>query len=123
MFCWVIVSRQLHLYLLLIRRLMMMIMMNILQVKRMINADLSLTNTSCTAALNLHSVNSTIKAKASYRNLQDDKTVEATLDVNGHKQFDTLMSLKRHDIKHGYVWVPTAHWIVDNATIAELTGK
>ncbi|KAL4716758.1 hypothetical protein ACJJTC_001914, partial [Scirpophaga incertulas] len=90
--------------------------------KRTFNAQLSLTNTSSTAQLILHSAKSTIKAKALYRNLQDDKTIEATLDVDGHKQFDTLMSLTRHDIKHGYVWVPRAYWVVDDDKIAELSG-
>ncbi|XP_028158784.1 uncharacterized protein LOC114351683 isoform X6 [Ostrinia furnacalis] len=90
--------------------------------KRMFNAILSVSNTSSTAAINMQSAKSTIKAKASYSNLADDKTVAATLDVDGRKQFDTLMSLKRHDIKYGYVWVPRAYWVVDDEKIAELSG-
>ncbi|RVE52154.1 hypothetical protein evm_003227, partial [Chilo suppressalis] len=90
--------------------------------KRMFNALLTLSNTSSTASLTVHSAKSTIKARALYRNLQDDKTIEATLDVDGRKQFDTLMSLTRHDIKHGYVWVPRAYWVVDDDKIAELSG-
>ncbi|XP_047539341.1 uncharacterized protein LOC125072709 [Vanessa atalanta] len=91
--------------------------------KRMFNAALSLSNTSSTAALTLQSSESTIKAKALYRNLPYDKSLEASLDVDGKKQFDTVMSLKRHDIKYGFVWLPHAFWVVNDEKIAELSGS
>lgn len=89
----------------------------------MFNAILSLSNTSSTAALTLQSEKSTIKAKAMYKNLQYDKSLEASLDVDGRKQFDTVMSIQRHDIKHGVVWIPHAYWVVDNDRVAELSGE
>ncbi|CAH0598289.1 unnamed protein product [Chrysodeixis includens] len=90
--------------------------------KRMINALLSLSNTSSSALLTLQSEKSTLKAKAMYRNMPYDKSLSASLDVDGRKQFDTVMSLKRHDIKYGYVWIPHAYWVVDNERIAEMSG-
>ncbi|XP_045507000.1 apolipophorins [Colias croceus] len=90
--------------------------------KRMFNAILSISNTSSTAALTFQSSESTIKAKALYRNQPYDKSVEASLDVDGRKQFDTVMSIKRHDIKYGYVWIPHAYWVVNDQRIAELSG-
>lgn len=89
----------------------------------MFNAKLSLSNTSSTAVLTFQSAKSTLKAKAQYKNLPDDKSLEASLDVDGRKQFDTLMSLRRHYIKFGYVWVPHAYWVVDNDRVAELSGE
>ncbi|KAJ8708368.1 hypothetical protein PYW07_010498 [Mythimna separata] len=49
-----------------------------------------------------------------------DKSLSASLDVDGRKQFDTVMSVKRHDIKYGFVWIPHAYWVVDNERVAEL---
>ncbi|CAH1641791.1 unnamed protein product [Spodoptera littoralis] len=90
--------------------------------KRMINAVLSISNTSSTALLTLQSEKSTLKAKAMYRNKPYDKSLSASLDVDGRKQFDTVMSVKRHDIKYGFVWIPHAYWVVDNERVAELSG-
>nr|XP_049706191.1 uncharacterized protein LOC110382727 isoform X1 [Helicoverpa armigera]XP_049706192.1 uncharacterized protein LOC110382727 isoform X2 [Helicoverpa armigera]XP_049706193.1 uncharacterized protein LOC110382727 isoform X3 [Helicoverpa armigera]XP_049706194.1 uncharacterized protein LOC110382727 isoform X4 [Helicoverpa armigera]XP_049706195.1 uncharacterized protein LOC110382727 isoform X5 [Helicoverpa armigera] len=90
--------------------------------KRMINAVLSISNTSSTALLTLQSEKSTLIAKAMYRNLPLDKSLSASLDVDGRKQFDTVMSIKRHDIKYGFVWIPHAYWVVDNERVAELSG-
>ncbi|KAJ8708722.1 hypothetical protein PYW08_010104 [Mythimna loreyi] len=90
--------------------------------KRMINAVLSLSNTSSTALLTLQSEKSTLIAKAMYRNMPYDKSLSASLDVDGRKQFDTVMSVKRHDIKYGFVWIPHAYWVVDNERVAELSG-
>ncbi|XP_028030625.1 uncharacterized protein LOC114243361 [Bombyx mandarina] len=92
------------------------------QEKRMINAALSLSNTSSTAVLSFQSAKSTLKAQALYRNQQYDKSLEASLDVDGRKQFDTKMSVKRYNIKNGYVWIPNAYWVVDNDRVAELSG-
>lgn len=89
----------------------------------MINAVLSISNTSSTAVLSLQSAKSTLKAKALYRNQENDKSLEASLDVDGRKQFDTVMSIKRYDIKYGYVWTPSAYWVVDNNTVAALSGE
>lgn len=89
----------------------------------MFDALLSVSNTSSSATLTMQSSESTIKAKALYRNLPYDKSVEASLDVDGKKEFDTVMSLKRHDIKYGYVWLPHAYWVVNDEKIAELSGK
>ena len=89
----------------------------------MINAVLSISNTSSTALLTLQSEKSTLKAKAQYRNMPYDKSLAASLDVDGRKQFDTVMSVKRHDIKYGYVWIPHAYWVVDNERVAELSGE
>ncbi|XP_068624199.1 uncharacterized protein Apoltp [Battus philenor] len=91
--------------------------------KRMIDASMIMSATSSSAALTLQSAQSTIKAKAMYQNKQYDKSLEASLDVDGRKQFDTLMALKRHDIKYGYVWLPHAYWVVNNQTIAQLSGS
>ncbi|KAJ8708367.1 hypothetical protein PYW07_010492 [Mythimna separata] len=91
--------------------------------KRMINAVLSLSNTSSTALLTLQSEKSTLIAKAMYRNMPYDKSLSASLDVDGRKQFDTVMSVKRHDIKYGFVWIPHAYWVVDNERVAELSGE
>ncbi|XP_045454917.1 apolipophorins [Melitaea cinxia] len=91
--------------------------------KRMFDAFLSVSNTSSTATLTMQSSQSTIKAKALYRNLPYDKSIEASLDVDGKKEFDTVMSLKRHDIKYGYVWLPHAYWVVNDEKIAELSGS
>lgn len=88
----------------------------------MFNAILSISNTSSTAGLSFQSSKSIMKAKALYRNLAYDKSIEASLDVDGRKQFDTVMSLKRHDIKYGFVWIPHAYWVVNNERIAELSG-
>ncbi|KAH9643130.1 hypothetical protein HF086_010582 [Spodoptera exigua] len=90
--------------------------------KRMINAVLSISNTSSTALLTLQSEKSTLKAKAMYKNKPYDKSLSASLDVDGRKQFDTVMSVKRHDIKYGFVWIPHAYWVVDNERVAELSG-
>ncbi|XP_053620364.1 uncharacterized protein Apoltp [Plodia interpunctella] len=90
--------------------------------KRMFNAALTLSNTTSTALLSMQSAKSTLKAKALYRNLPHDKSVEASLDVDGRKQFDTVMSLKRQEISHGFVWLPHAYWVVDNERVAELSG-
>ncbi|KAM3962221.1 LOW QUALITY PROTEIN: apolipoprotein lipid transfer particle [Aphomia sociella] len=90
--------------------------------KRMFDAKLILSNTSSSAVVTLQSAKSTLKAKALYRNLEQDKSFEASLDVDDRKQFDTVMSLKKQIINHGYVWLPRAYWVVDNERIAELTG-
>lgn len=90
--------------------------------KRMINAVLAISNTTSSASLALQSEKSTLIAKAMYRNMPYDKSLSASLDVDGRKQFDTVMSLKRHDIKYGYVWIPHAYWVVDNERVAELSG-
>ncbi|XP_060807756.1 uncharacterized protein LOC106135284 [Amyelois transitella] len=90
--------------------------------KRMFNAMLTLSNTTSTALLSMQSAKSTLKAKALYRNLAHDKSIEASLDVDGRKQFDTVMSLKRQEISHGFVWLPHAYWVVDNERVAELSG-
>ncbi|XP_072946200.1 uncharacterized protein Apoltp [Epargyreus clarus] len=90
--------------------------------KRMFDAAVSISNTSSTAAITFQSAQSTLKAKAMYRNMKYDKTLKASLDVDGKKQFDTLMSLKRHDIKYGYVWIPLAYWVVNDQKVAELSG-
>ncbi|KAG6459272.1 hypothetical protein O3G_MSEX011302, partial [Manduca sexta] len=90
--------------------------------KRMFNAILSLSNTSSTAVVSFQSAKSTLKAKAMYKNQPNDKSLEASLDVDGRKQFDTVMALKRYDIKYGYVWSPHAYWVVDNDRVAELSG-
>ncbi|XP_049881187.1 uncharacterized protein LOC126377497 [Pectinophora gossypiella] len=90
--------------------------------KRMFNALLSASNTTTSAVLTFQSNASTMKAKALYRNLPYDKSLEASLDVDGRKQFDTSMSVKRHDIKYGYVWVPHAYWVVNDERVAELSG-
>lgn len=73
--------------------------------------------------MTFQSAKNTLKAKAMYKNLEYDKCVEASLDIDGRKQFDTVMAVKRHDIKFGYVWVPRAYWIVNEQKIAELSGK
>ncbi|CAH0714994.1 unnamed protein product, partial [Brenthis ino] len=91
--------------------------------KRMLNAALTISNASSTASLTLQSSESTIKAKALYRNYPYDKSLEASLDVDGKKQFDTVMSIKRHDIKYGFVWLPHAYWVVNDDKIAELSGS
>ncbi|CAH2058175.1 unnamed protein product, partial [Iphiclides podalirius] len=91
--------------------------------KRMIDASLVTSNTSTSASLTLQSARSTLRARALYRNQPHDKSLEAALDVDGRKQFDTVMSLKRHEIKHGHVWLPHAYWVVNNETIAELSGS
>lgn len=93
------------------------------QEKRKFNAVLLLSNTSSIAEVTLLSSESTIKAKALYRNMPYDKSLEASLDVDGRKQFDSVMALQRHDIKHGYVWLPHAYWVVNDQKIAELSGK
>ncbi|XP_052751003.1 uncharacterized protein LOC113509342 [Galleria mellonella] len=90
--------------------------------KRMFDALLTLSNTTTSAVVTLQSAKSTLKAKALYRNLEQDKSFEASWDVDGRKQFDTVMSLKKQDINHGYVWLPRAYWVVDNERVAELTG-
>ncbi|XP_026316021.1 uncharacterized protein LOC113227343 [Hyposmocoma kahamanoa] len=90
--------------------------------KRMFNANIILSNTTSTAKVSFQSAESTMEAKALYRNQPYDKSLEASLDVNGRKQFDTLMSIKRHDIKYGYVWVPLAYWVVNDVKVAELSG-
>ncbi|CAK1547731.1 unnamed protein product [Leptosia nina] len=90
--------------------------------KRMFNAILSISNTSSTAAVTFQSSESIMKAKALYRNQPYDKSVEASLDVDGRKQFDTVMSVKRHDIKYGFVWIPHAYWVVNDQRVAELSG-
>ncbi|XP_022117827.2 uncharacterized protein LOC110995124 [Pieris rapae] len=90
--------------------------------KRMFNAILSISNTTSTAGVTFQSSESIMKAKALYRNLVHDKSIEASLDVDGRKQFDTVMSLKRHDIKYGFVWIPHAYWVVNDERIAELSG-
>ncbi|CAG9568621.1 unnamed protein product [Danaus chrysippus] len=91
--------------------------------KRKFNAVLLLSNTSSVAEVTLLSSESTIKAKALYRNMPYDKSLEASLDVDGRKQFDSVMALQRHDIKHGYVWLPHAYWVVNDQKIAELSGS
>ncbi|VVC87834.1 unnamed protein product [Leptidea sinapis] len=91
--------------------------------KRMFNALLTMSNTSSTAAVTFQSSESTIKANALYRNQPYDKSVAASLDVDGRKQFDTVMSFKRHDIKYGYVWLPHAYWVLNDERIAELSGS
>ena len=88
----------------------------------MLNALLTISNASSTASLTLQSSESTIKAKALYKNYPYDKSVEASLDVDGNKQFDTVMAIKRHDIKYGFVWLPHAYWVINDAKIAELSG-
>ncbi|XP_041972420.1 uncharacterized protein LOC121728328 [Aricia agestis] len=90
--------------------------------KRMFNAHLIFSNTSSLAELTVQSSESTIKAKGQYRNQPYDKSLEAVLNIDGRKQFDTVMSFKRHDIKYGYVWVPHAYWVVNDEKIAELSG-
>ncbi|XP_075986269.1 apolipoprotein lipid transfer particle [Anticarsia gemmatalis] len=90
--------------------------------KRMINAVIALSNTTSSASLVLQSEKSTLIAKAMYRNMPYDKSLSASLDVDGRKQFDTVMSIKRHDIKYGFVWIPHAYWVVDNERVAELSG-
>ncbi|XP_013168741.1 PREDICTED: uncharacterized protein LOC106118616 [Papilio xuthus] len=90
--------------------------------KRMIDASMIISNTSTSASLSLQSARSTLRARALYRNLPHDKSLQASLDVDGRKQFDTTMSIKRHDIKYGYVWIPHAYWVINNETIAELSG-
>ncbi|KPJ14886.1 Apolipophorin, partial [Papilio machaon] len=90
--------------------------------KRMIDASMIISNTSTSASLSLQSARSTLRARALYRNLPHDKSLQASLDVDGRKQFDTTMSITRHDIKYGYVWIPHAYWVVNNETIAELSG-
>nr|XP_034825791.1 apolipophorins [Maniola hyperantus] len=91
--------------------------------KRMFNARLLLSNTTSTASLTLQSSESIIKANALYRNIPYDKCLSASLDVDGKKQFDTVMSLKRHDVKYGHVWLPHAYWVVNDEKIAELSGS
>ncbi|CAH2241543.1 jg25523 [Pararge aegeria aegeria] len=91
--------------------------------KRMFNARLLLSNSSSTASLTLHTSESVIKANALYRNIPYDKCISASLDVDGKKQFDTVMSLKRHDVKYGFVWLPHAYWVVNDEKIAELSGS
>ncbi|KAG7296620.1 hypothetical protein JYU34_020436 [Plutella xylostella] len=90
--------------------------------KRIFNALVSLSPNSSTAEMTFQSAKNTLKAKAMYKNLEYDKCVEASLDIDGRKQFDTVMAVKRHDIKFGYVWVPRAYWIVNEQKIAELSG-
>ncbi|XP_013138334.1 PREDICTED: uncharacterized protein LOC106103192 [Papilio polytes] len=90
--------------------------------KRMIDASMVISNTSTSASLSLQSARSTLAAHALCRNLPHDKSLQARLDVDGRKQFDTTMSVTRHDIKHGHVWIPHAYWVVNNETIAELSG-
>lgn len=89
----------------------------------MFNANMILSNTTSTAKVSFQSAESTMEAKALYRNQPYDKSLEASLDVNGRKQFETRMSIKRHDIKYGYVWVPLAYWVVNDVRVAELSGK
>lgn len=89
----------------------------------MVNAIVSISNTSSTAGVTFQSSESIMKAKALYRNLVHDKSIEASLDVDGRKQFDTVMSSKRHDIKYGFVWIPHAYWVVNNERVAELSGN
>ncbi|KAI5644619.1 lipoprotein amino terminal region domain-containing protein [Phthorimaea operculella] len=89
---------------------------------RQVLREVTLSNTSSTAVVSMHCKDSIMTAKALYRNLPYDKSLEASLDVNGKKQFDTEMSLKRHDIKYGYVWLSTAFWVINNERVAELSG-
>lgn len=89
----------------------------------MFNANLVYSNTTSTAKVAFQSAESTMEAKALYRNQPYDKSLEASLDVNGRKQFETLMSVKRHNINYGYVWVPHAYWVINEVRVAELSGK
>ncbi|CAB3225976.1 unnamed protein product [Arctia plantaginis] len=90
--------------------------------KRMINAVLLFSNTTSSALLVLQSEKSILEAKAMYHNTPYDKSLSASLNVDGRRQFDTVMSLVRHDIKYGYVWVPLVDWVVDNETVVALWG-
>ncbi|XP_073960757.1 apolipophorins-like [Choristoneura fumiferana] len=90
--------------------------------KRMFDAVLNLSNTSSTASLSFQSAENTLQAKGVIRNTEDDKSLEASLDIDGIKHFDTVMSLKKQDIKFGYVWLPHAYWVVNDERIAELSG-
>lgn len=89
----------------------------------MFDAVLNLSNTSSTASLSFQSAENTLQAKGVIRNTEDDKSLEASLDIDGIKHFDTVMSLKKQDIKFGYVWLPHAYWVVNDERIAELSGK
>lgn len=89
----------------------------------MINAVLLFSNTTSSALLVLQSEKSILEAKAMYHNTPYDKSLSASLNVDGRKQFDTAMSLKRHDIRYGYVWVPLVDWVVDNETVVALWGE
>ncbi|KAI8423691.1 hypothetical protein MSG28_012726 [Choristoneura fumiferana] len=97
-------------------------MPNEFQEKRMFDAVLNLSNTSSTASLSFQSAENTLQAKGVIRNTEDDKSLEASLDIDGIKHFDTVMSLKKQDIKFGYVWLPHAYWVVNDERIAELSA-
>lgn len=88
----------------------------------MFNAQLQLSQNQSTALMSFQSAQSTLKAHGLYKNLDYDKSLEASLDIDGRKHFDTVISLIRHDVKMGFVWIPHAYLIVNDERIAELSG-
>ncbi|GBP16854.1 Apolipophorins [Eumeta japonica] len=90
--------------------------------KRMFNTILSLSQNTSTALVLFQSDKKTLKAHGNYRNFPYDKSLEVSLDMDGQKHFDANVSLTRHDIKYGYVWIPQFILIVNDTKVAALSG-
>ncbi|KAF5300365.1 hypothetical protein FQR65_LT00986 [Abscondita terminalis] len=70
----------------------------------------------------INSPGKVLTAHGEYKNTEEEKYVQMTLNVNNKKHFDASLSLKQFENRNGYTYVPKAYLGVNGERVAEIQG-
>ncbi|KAF5274561.1 hypothetical protein FQA39_LY07173 [Lamprigera yunnana] len=89
---------------------------------RLLNANITFDALNNDISLVINSPRNVLTAHGKYKNTEDEKYIQMTLNVNNRKRFDASLSLKKLDGRNGYTYLPKAYLGVNGERVAEIQG-
>ncbi|KAK4871887.1 hypothetical protein RN001_016011 [Aquatica leii] len=91
--------------------------------RRLLSANFTFDVLNNDINLIINSPGKVLIAHGKYKNTEEDKYIQMTLNVNDKKHFDASLSLKQFESRNGYTYIPKAYLGVNGERVAEIQGE
>ncbi|KAJ8968085.1 hypothetical protein NQ317_002630 [Molorchus minor] len=92
------------------------------QMKTLLSANLTIDKHTQNLTMIAQSTEGTVLTRGRYKNTEDEKFIQATLDINNKNHFDASAALTRHKLRNGFSYRPTAYLEITGDRVVTLEG-